>query len=277
MRQTEPGFMIPHDYHIHTNFSCDSQATMSDMCRAALAMGIPEIAFTDHFDLIPEDPCYAFFQADGWWQEIKRCRQAFRHSLIIRAGVEIGEPHRFRAEVDDLLASHPWDFAIGSLHWTADELIFDPQYYQQPEDRAYRRYFGELLQMVEQSDIDILAHLDIVKRYGFEHYGPFDPQRYQSEIRSILRACASRGIAIEVNTSTLRRSVNEPSPNTTPLRWFAEEGGKWITLGSDAHLPEHVGFGLQKAIRSVCAAGFEVLAAYELRQPRGQPLCVQAQ
>ncbi|MGD8554666.1 MAG: histidinol-phosphatase HisJ family protein [Anaerolineales bacterium] len=269
--------MVPHDYHIHTNFSCDSQATMSDMCRAALEMGIPEIAFTDHFDLIPEDPCYAFFRADDWWEEIERCRRAFRHSLIIRAGIEIGEPHLFPTEVNDLLASHPWDFAIGSLHWAADELIFDPQYYQQPEDQAYKQYFTELLQMVEQADFDVLAHFDIVKRYGFEHYGPFDPRRYETDIRTILQACASREIAIEVNTSTLRRNVNEPSPSGMLLRWFAEERGKWITLGSDAHRPDHVGFGLQKAIRAVRAAGFKALAAFELRQRRNQPLSVQAQ
>ena len=27
---------IPHDYHTHTNFSCDSKATMAEMCRAAV-------------------------------------------------------------------------------------------------------------------------------------------------------------------------------------------------------------------------------------------------
>ena len=90
---------IHQDYHIHTNFSCDCEVSMTEMCRAALERGIPQIGFTEHFDLFPHDPCYAFFQADAWWEELNQCRDAYKGSLTIRAGIELGEPHVFPKEV----------------------------------------------------------------------------------------------------------------------------------------------------------------------------------
>ena len=65
--------MIPPDLHVHTNFSCDCEADMETMCRAALSNGMREIGFTEHYDLIPEDPCYAFLDIGAWWDELERC------------------------------------------------------------------------------------------------------------------------------------------------------------------------------------------------------------
>lgn len=70
---------------------------MTEMCRAALERGIPEIGFSDHFDMMPEDQCYNFFQADAWWEALQGCRENFQGLLAIRAGVELGEPHRLLA------------------------------------------------------------------------------------------------------------------------------------------------------------------------------------
>ena len=41
---------IPIDYHMHSSYSCDSEAPMADMCRAAVSAGIDEIGFSEHFD-----------------------------------------------------------------------------------------------------------------------------------------------------------------------------------------------------------------------------------
>ena len=245
---------------------------MSEMCRAALAKGIPEIGFSDHFDLIPEDPCYAFFKADAWWQDLERCREEYAGALRIKAGIEIGEPHRFPEAVSELINNHAWDFIIGSLHWVGDTLVFDQDYYLRPQQQAYRDYFQELHQVARLNTVSILGHMDIVKRYGFDHYGRFDPKPYERELRPLLRSCADSGMALEVNTSTLRRPVKEPSPNTTILRWFREEGGHWVTVGSDAHQPEDVGFELEKAIECVMSVGFETLTGFERLSPYPIPL-----
>jgi histidinol-phosphatase (PHP family) len=121
--------------------------------------------------------------------------------------------------------------------------------------------------MVAVGDFDILAHMDVVKRYGFDNYGRFQPELHEREIRAVLITLAERELALEVNTSTLRRPVGETSPESTILRWFYEEGGKYVTLGSDAHHTEHVGFGLEHAMKNVREAGFTELTRFKQREP----------
>jgi histidinol-phosphatase (PHP family) len=245
---------------------------MEEMCQAARSAGLLEIGFSEHFDLIPLDPCFAFFKADAWWEKLLHCRQTFEGQLVIKAGIEVGEPHRFLDDVDLLLADYPWDFCLGSVHWVGDELIFDKGYYQQTAQNAYRRYFAELLRMIQVGKCDIVAHADIVKRYGFDNYGEYRPQAYESEIRAVLKACAEVDMALEINTSTLRRPIKEPSPNKQIVSWFFEEGGRHITLGSDAHIPEDIAFGLDQIVAWLPETGFDHLTSYQDRQPQLVPL-----
>jgi histidinol-phosphatase (PHP family) len=264
--------MIPQDYHIHSNYSCDCQVTMEEMCQAAIEFGVEEIGFSDHYDLIPEDPCCAFFQADAWWQTLQRCREDFRGSLSIRAGIELGEPHLFQTEIQEILGSYPWDYSLASVHWVGSKTVFDSSYFTNTPDVAYRTYFREVAEMVTRADFDILAHMDVVKRYGFDIYGVYDPLQFESEIREILSICAKRGIALEVNTAYLRRPIQQISPSPVILSWFREEGGQRVTLGSDAHLSEHVGFGLDSAMGFLRSAGFKHLTSFESRNPSTIPI-----
>jgi len=239
---------------------------MQDMCLAAIRRGIPEIAFTEHADFMEEDECRGRLDPDEWWVELDRCRSSFQGRLIIRAGLEFGEPHRFPREFDTLTSAYPWDVILGALHWVDDTLVFDARYFERSPDRAYQAYFDELAELAEGPSFDVLAHLDIVKRYGYDHYGPFDPRPYEKSIRRVLRLCADRGTSLEINTATTRRPVGEPSPELKILEWFREEGGTWITLGSDAHEPDHVGYELNRAFRLAGRAGFENLARWEARR-----------
>jgi histidinol-phosphatase (PHP family) len=264
--------MVPHDYHIHTHFSCDSNASMLSMCRAAIDAAISEIGITEHFDLNPADPCAGFFRVDEWWEEISCCREELNGLLTIRAGIELSEPHLYPEAVEALLGNYPWDYALGALHWIKNEIIFEEDYFNRTEQVAYGDYFIELQRLVQSGLFDILAHMDMVKRYGFEYYGSFEPKRYEGQIRSILQVLVSRDLALEVNTGTLRRSIHETSPSKQILQWFLEEGGQWITLGSDAHEPEIVGADIEKALSIIQSLGFKSLASFKRRKPKHSPL-----
>lgn len=241
---------------------------MEQMCQGAIANGITLLGFTEHFDLLPADPCFNYLDLERWWTELDSCRKRFADRLRILAGIELGEPHRFPERMQQLLGEYPWDYALGSLHWVGDALVFGAEYFRQPADDAYRSYFEELAQMAASAEFDILAHMDVVKRMGFDVYGSFEIQRYEPEVRSVLRSLAQRGLALEINTSQLRRAVGESSPTRPVIDWFREEGGQWVTLGSDAHQPEHIGFALEAAASQIVAAGFSGPAWFEQRQPR---------
>jgi histidinol-phosphatase (PHP family) len=245
---------------------------MEDMCLGAVRRGVPEIAFTEHADFMEGDECRGLFRADRWWVEFERCRNLFRDRLIIRAGLEFGEPHRFPREFDALSKAYPWDVILGSLHWVEGTLVFHNQYFDRSPEAAYQAYFSELAELAAGPRFDVLAHPDIVKRYGYDHYGPFDPRPYEETIRRTLNLCGQRGIALELNTATLRRPVGEVSPDPMIIEWFRQEGGSWITLGSDAHQPDHVGHELDLASQLADAAGFEAIARWEARRVSPQSI-----
>jgi histidinol-phosphatase (PHP family) len=265
--------MLP-DYHIHSDHSFDAHDPMVVVCRTALELGVDEIGFSEHLDLHPLDRAVSCFDPGKYWDALVQCREAFHSQLVIRAALEVGEPHHYASELEAILASYSWDYVLGSQHWLGDMSVFDPAYFEQSPDEAYRHFFNEELELVQLGDFDILAHMDIAKRYGYEAYGAFDPHRWEEPIRAVLRELARRDRALEVNSGTLRRSVNETSPGTIILQWFREEGGRLVTFGSDAHYAEHVGFARTEVARQLQAAGFFEFARFEKRQAQLQPLNV---
>ena len=261
------------DLHVHSQFSCDSRSSMEAICRRAVELGLRSIAFTDHLDLVPADPCAGFYRPAAYQAELARCRALFDGRLTIRGGVEVGEIHWFEREIAALLAEHPYDLVIGSVHWVDGYLVFDPAFFQtRSMEDASRAYFAELLRMCQHGGFDVLGHLDIVKRFGAAQPDGFAAARYEPEIRAVLAALVEGGIGLELNTSTLRRPVAQTSPTPAVLRWYRELGGELLTLGSDAHHPDDLAAGFAAAIEMVRSAGFGHLADYERRTPRLVPL-----
>jgi len=262
--------IAPQDYHVHTHFSCDSDATVEAMCRAALAQGIAEIAITDHADFEPLDPCHGYFRPGPYWEAIERCRETFAGRLTIRAGIECGEAHVYRQEVEALLAAHDYDFVLGSLHWVNSRPTFNAAFFDGLTlDDGLALYFDELARLAAEGEYDVLAHPDIVRRAAYRRFGlgEVDLTLHEARVRRVLRTVAERGKGIEINTSYLRKGMGRPGPSVQMLRWFREEGGQIVTLGSDAHRPEHLGDGLDMALAALWTAGFKSATLFCRRKP----------
>jgi histidinol-phosphatase (PHP family) len=267
--------MIPHDYHMHSSFSCDCQAPMADMCAAAVAQGIPEIGFSEHYDLFhgESDECRDYFKLAPWSAELERQRAAFAGRLTVRAGIEIGEPHLFQAEARALLARYPFDYVLGSLHWVGPHSIFDPAYFQaRPAAEAFGLFYEELARVTAVGDFDSLSHFDVPVRTAFGVYGRYAPLEHADYMRPVLRNCVERGLALDLNTAALRRRAKVLTPGLEILKLYVSLGGERVTLGSDAHRPEQVGSHLETALQIAREAGLKYLTFFERRQARLVPL-----
>lgn len=264
--------MIPLDYHIHSDFSSDAHASMEEMCHSAVAAGVPEIGFAEHYDLHPDEKPRDWLRLEPWLAELERCRLLFSGQLRIRAGIEVGEPHLFQAETKAILARAPFDYAIGSLHWVGRVAMFNAAFFQRPAEEAFRLYFEELERMTRAGGFDVLGHLDFPVRTAFDVYGGYDPRSYEKLIRPVLRNCIDRGIALDVNTSGVRRQARVLIPGLEILRWYVEMGGERVTLGSDAHRPEQVASHLDVALEAVKAAGLRHLTTFDRRRPQLIPM-----
>ena len=66
--------MIYSDYHMHTNFSSDSDTAMEDMIEKAILLGLKEIAITDHLDYQYPDPEFPFLlDYDAYTKKYNKC------------------------------------------------------------------------------------------------------------------------------------------------------------------------------------------------------------
>jgi histidinol-phosphatase (PHP family) len=259
---------LPQDYHLHSNASCDTSATMAEMCRGALEMGVVEVAFTEHFDCKPEDICYGYYRPDTYFETLEAARREFEpQGLTIRAGVELSEYHLYSDIQRPVLEAWPYDLALGSLHWVGDDSIFDDAYFRahSPQETA-EAYFAELARLARFGGFEVLAHPDVLKRSAFDVYRRFEIEPYQDLVRQVWQACIDNGIGIEINTSALRMTVKEVHPAPAALRWYREMGGELLTVGSDGHRPANVGYELAAALDLARAAGFTRLASYERRK-----------
>lgn len=58
-------------------------------------------------------------------------------------------------------------------------------------------------------DIEVIAHLDLMKRYAYKQYGLYAFDDYRKLIQEILVKTIFRNIGIEINTSGLRTGLNQ--------------------------------------------------------------------
>ncbi|MBO0687412.1 MAG: PHP domain-containing protein, partial [Candidatus Dormibacteraeota bacterium] len=106
----------PADFHVHTQFSWDSRAgAMEASCRRALVIGLPAIAFTDHADFVENvHRDLRPLEVESYLEEVERCRTLFPR-LRILSGVELGEPHRFPAQAEQVLRCGRLQRVLGSV------------------------------------------------------------------------------------------------------------------------------------------------------------------
>jgi histidinol-phosphatase (PHP family) len=260
--------LIPLDYHLHSRFSEDGDDTLESMCQRAIVLGIPEIGFTEHWDVGPYEANPRYFKPEPWYIELERLRNLFKGRLVIRAGIEIAEPHLYPGETSEVLQRAPFDYVIGSVHYVGENFMFNREYFRTHNaDEVYKSYFAELQQMVSTADIDIVAHFDIPARTGIPVFG-YDPARYEETIRSVLKTCIERNLALDINSSGLRKPSHNLMPDPLIIKWYVEMGGQRLTLGSDAHRLPEVGLHLEKGIEAIRAVGVDRITQFEHRQAR---------
>lgn len=91
------------EYHHHTDNSFDSKARMDDVCAEAVKRGIDEICFTEHFSVNPNLPTYGHLEFERYFSQIHHAQDKYRGSLVIKAGIELCEPHLMKDEYKQAL------------------------------------------------------------------------------------------------------------------------------------------------------------------------------
>jgi histidinol-phosphatase (PHP family) len=270
------------DYHLHLRPDEEgtpperyfTAANVDRYLDAAAAAGIAELGVSEHI--------HRFRQALEIWRHPWWIDQA-RDDVDAYCEFVRGTPLRLGIEADFVPAGidstaafleRDFDYVVGSVHFLGDDAVdhegwdvWDRR--DADPDEVWRRYFEALAECARCGLFDILAHPDLVKVWGGGRPLPErDPRRYYEPA---VEAIAESGIAVEISTAGLRKPVGELYPS----RAFAEmcvEAGASFALSSDAHLPEQVGYGYDRAEEFLRDLGVTEICVFEGRERRLEPL-----
>lgn len=257
------------DSHVHSVFSHDGRDPVMMLCDHAVNLGLHTLTITDHCE------CNLYIERNyetaiqNSFLETQRAAAALRGKLQLYKGIELGQATQNPQAANAILSACQFDFVLGSLH----NLNSLPDFYLLDYDTLdihalLSTYFDELEELIEWGNFDSLSHLTYPLRYIVgEHKTAVSYERYQDRVDTILKALITRNKALELNTSGLRQAIGKTLPCPTVIQRFKALGGKYLTLGSDAHRWSDVGAGLEQGCQIARQVGFEHITIFVNREP----------
>lgn len=262
------------DYHTHHYRCGHASGTLDEYVEAALAAGLTEIGLSDHspifhFEGDPHPfPKTAMHrdELDAYVRDMERVRDRYAGRIHVRLGIEsdyiLGWDEFYRS----LWNRYSLDYVIGSVHWLGTWSVFRSELpVGKSREDVYEEYFRTVQAAAKSGVYDIIGHLDVPKTNG--HMS----SDVTLLVRETLRVIKEADAAIELNTSGWRKPVGECYPGPDILR-EAVELDIPITLGSDAHSPDLVGAGFQRALALLRECGCKHIAFFAERKRRLVPI-----
>ncbi|KLU60416.1 histidinol-phosphatase [Peptococcaceae bacterium CEB3] len=250
------------DLHVHLTGHRDRVADRENIrafLRTAVAKNLWEVGFADH-DMYYDDLNLPLLGevADEF------------PGLKVRVGLEVDYRPGEEEKIREMLASFPFDYAIGSVHeirgWAFDAPGQERRHLEAEPDRLYQEYFSLVAQAAHSGLFTTLGHLDLIKIYGV---------RPRSDILELvgetLAAAEETGCAIEINTNGRNKPVGEFYPQERLLKEIIRRHIP-ITLGSDAHEAAAVGRDLAEALGMARRLGAESIVGFEQRRMVAYPI-----
>lgn len=257
------------DLHNHTKYCNHAVGEVHEYVEAAIDRGITHFGFSCHAPMNHDFENRMSFEEMAFYKkDIFDVRERYKDQIDVLYAFEVDYlPGFMDARIVD---NKEVDYLIGSVHfinqWGVDhpDSIFD--YQHGDVDKIWEDYLDTLAAMAKYGKFDIVGHFDLVKIFKFL------PQKdMRSKLESTLKAIKTSGMALEINASGLRKPIGEQYPSLDVLK-MAQSFGVPITFTSDAHSPEHVGFGREICETLAKEAGYSEYLCFKRRDKIGVPI-----
>ena len=242
------------DSHVHTEVSADSEMSLEAARQKAAALGLG-LVLTEHQDFDYPGNLDFTFSPERYWKKYG----AFREKEL-RLGVEIGLEPGKAARCLDFIAQVPFDLVIGSIHLLERQDIYYPEFYEgKGQDEVYRQYLQAMEACLrEYPFLDVCGHIDYIARYAPYEDPAVQYAAYQDEIDAVLRAAIEQDTLMELNTRRLAERLARKE--LVPIyKRYHELGGRYVTLGSDAHTEDAIGSNFAAAGELAEACGLKIV------------------
>lgn len=262
------------DCHTHTARCGHAGGRDEEYVERALAAGLTAIAITDHvpFYWLPpfqHDPTLAMAMDElpRYVEAVLALRERYRGQIEVLLGLEADYVAGHEETLARLLASYPFDVVLGSVHWLdgwwVDAPSSLPRYRlgQGEVDRIWASYAEAVVSAARSGLFDVLAHLDLPKKFGFR-----PSQAFAGAQAEVVAAVAASGCAVELSSAGRRKPVAEDYPSP-PLLAALVAAGVPLVLSSDAHAPAEVGWGFAELVETARSLGVDKTVIFRERRP----------
>ncbi|HBQ63460.1 MAG TPA: histidinol phosphate phosphatase [Clostridiales bacterium] len=264
-----------YDSHIHSCFSTDSIMEADAACAAAVQKKLAGIQFAEHVDI--DYPGHeAEFDVDfiKYLATVFRLKQQYEGRLKVGAGIETGfQPHT-RKQTEAIVARHrgSLDIIIQSVHIFRHQDPYTGEIY---EGKTMRQVYGTALEEILASlqagwPFQVVGHLEYITRYFPYPDRSLRYMEFPDLYDEIFKKLIEKGRGLELNTGSLRADPGAESRFAFDRQLYTryrECGGEIITLASDAHRTEHLGFALADAAEFLKHCGFSHYTCFMEQTP----------
>lgn len=255
----------------HSGEFCEhAEGSLRDILEAACQAGYHVFGVAEHMPRVESQFLYPNEREWGWTVEtleqnferyahtITQLAAEFEGRLTVLRGfeIEVVPRDRYPQLVQHYREKYHFDYIVGSVHYLHDTSI----------DGYSEREFGELLkglgsmeavavlyyqtvaEMAQAVRPEVIGHLDLI-RLKATRLGMADQvatPRVRQAVEQALEAIRAVDARVEVNTSALRKGLDQPYPADWIVQLGARMGVKFC-IGDDSHRPAQVGFGLEAA------------------------------
>lgn len=243
---------------------------MEDMVKGALKKDIKILSFTDHVDYdYGNDELDFVFDISDYFKELKKIKSNYKGQIDVLSGIELGmQPHLVR-NIHEKIKLDDFDFIIMSIHTVMGKEMHEGELF---EDRdlvdAYFLYYEEMLDVLNNfSNFDVVGHINLIDRYvKFMNSNTVELDEYKEQVEKVLKKIIEMDKGIEINTSGIRYGINSFHPTVELLRLYKNFGGEIVTIGSDAHNPEHIGLDYKNAVELLKELEFKYFTTFKNRK-----------
>ena len=254
---------IFYESHMHTPLCKHAIGLPGDYAEVACHRGLKGIIVTCHNPMQngwSSNVRMDLNQLDEYVAIVEHARQTWNDRIDVRLGLESDYVPDIEPWLEELHQKEGFHYILGSVH---PHLRYYKDLYFNGDILAFQRiYFEHLAMAAETKLFDTLSHPDLVKSVDPLEW---NVGRIAEDICKCLDRVAATGIAMELNTSGLHKSV----PEMNPGRFMLEEAHKRnipVVVGADAHHPSRVGAGFEEALDVLSDVGYTKVSIFLNRE-----------
>lgn len=277
------------NFHTHCTF-CDGKNSPEEMILSAINKNFTVLGFSSHSTYPLSSDFYSTIEsrwhiADGNFEAYVKTIRDLANKYADKIKIVLGFEADFLSskygntcpDFEAYSALKP-DYLIGSVHFVANDKGFysvdnKTDVVAESLKKMYtdkngtldakavvHDYFEAERQMLKTCNFSILGHPDLIRLRNQDlHYFDENDEWYKDELKATVKAAATAGVSVEINTGAIGRKLMNDSYPSDYFLSLLHDAGVPVCINSDSHAVDTLDTAFDHAVLKAKKAGYTEL------------------